>query len=176
VQSTCLAQGIEINIKGKKCTDSFQCFVDKYYLPFAEEAIRHFFALGFVAWRLRKTACGDAVPEVIPLGLFSWRIDSMPSSHALFWDNRRKIEMDSTQQAAQRAFERQKAFFQDAPPKAAQSARADSSSPAYKRQRRAMQRIDKAVQLGRDRDDSDTKMLRYPPPPPPPCFTFHGSD
>lgn len=51
----------------------------RFYLPFAENALRYFFALGFVPWRLRKLSTGDVVPEVIPLGLFTWSIESMPN-------------------------------------------------------------------------------------------------
>lgn len=81
IESTCLARGIEVRIRGKKVSTDFQRFVDRYYLPFAETAIRHFFTLGFVPWRLRRISTGDCVPEAVPLGLFTWSIDSIPNRH-----------------------------------------------------------------------------------------------
>lgn len=170
VQSTCLAQGIEINIKQKKSTGDFQRFVDRHYLPFAEEAVRHFFTLGFVPWRLRKVPSGDAVPEVIPLGLFTWRIDSMPNNHAFFWDtyndnkkDEKTMMMDSSQLAALRAFERQKAFFGSSNGSAGGKMPAEQknkNSRAYYRQKRAMERISQSSRQV-EMDENSTKLLRY---------------
>jgi hypothetical protein len=55
-------------------TTAFQEHLNKYFIPFCEEAIRLFFVCGFVPWRLRKLegTSGDVVPEVLPLGTFSW--------------------------------------------------------------------------------------------------------
>jgi hypothetical protein len=163
VQSTCLAQGIEVKTKGKRSTEEFQCFVDRYYLSFAEEAVRHFFTLGFVPWRLRKLASGDAVPEVVPLGLFSWSIESMPNSHATMWKSgtQKQLGMDPSQAAAQIAFERQKAFFSSNDnQRRYRPYNEGKNSSAYRRQQRAMKRLAHAVGNGQERDDNDTKMLR----------------
>lgn len=35
------------------------------------------YATGFVPWRLRRLATGDPVPEVIPLGLFTWGVETL---------------------------------------------------------------------------------------------------
>ena len=35
------------------------------------------FTYGFVPWRLRKLCTGDPVPEVIPMGLFTWSTESL---------------------------------------------------------------------------------------------------
>jgi hypothetical protein len=66
---------------GSQSVDSSGC-TRRYYLPFAESAIRYFFALGFVPWRLRKISTGDVVPEVIPLGMFTWSIESITNRNA----------------------------------------------------------------------------------------------
>lgn len=79
IESTCLARGIDMEIGGKSPSQEFRAFVSRYYLPFAENALRYFFALGFVPWRLRKLSTGDVVPETIPLGLFTWSIESIPN-------------------------------------------------------------------------------------------------
>lgn len=119
VQSTCLAQGITMKIKDRYASPNFQSFVDRYYIPFAEEAIRHFFVLGFVPWRLRKISTGDSVPEVVPLGLFTWRIDSCPNRPEVYGIRDMKGRssdptvhaMKTEQLQAQLAFEKQKSFF-----------------------------------------------------------------
>ena len=113
--------------------------VCRYYLPFAESAIRYFFALGFVPWRLRKISTGDLVPEVIPLGLFTWSIESIPNRVARKGhDNQQQQQgsaatnngqfsghpgartaghgsliADKHQMAAERSYQKQKAYFSD---------------------------------------------------------------
>ena len=134
IEATCLARGIQLKIRGRAASDTFQKFLDRYYLPFAESAIRQFFTLGFVAWRLRRLASGDCVPEALPLGMFTWSIDSMPNrtsrnssgSRKGYAATQRKMIspwLDSTnkpgkklgeekeQVAARRAFENQKQYF-----------------------------------------------------------------
>ena len=39
--------------QGRTISPAFQKFVDRYYIPFAEEAIRYFYSLGFVPWSVR---------------------------------------------------------------------------------------------------------------------------
>lgn len=57
-------------------TPSFRTFINRYYMRFARDAIRMFFVLGFVVWRARRIVERDGVhqvvPEIIPLGGFSW--------------------------------------------------------------------------------------------------------
>uniref|UniRef100_A0A6T8KLY8 Uncharacterized protein n=2 Tax=Hemiselmis andersenii TaxID=464988 RepID=A0A6T8KLY8_HEMAN len=76
IESTCLAQGIDVTMDGNPATKEFKTFIEKYYVSFCENAIRCFFACGFVPWRLRKIASGDPVPEVIPFGLYSWTVEN----------------------------------------------------------------------------------------------------
>lgn len=134
IESTCLARGIQLKIRGCQASKDFQRFLDRYYLPFAEHAIRHFFTLGFVPWRLRRLATGDCVPEAIPLGLFTWSIDSIPNRTSAGADAgaaatvagrsralqkrrshqesiKRKMGQEKEQVAANRAFENQREYF-----------------------------------------------------------------
>ena len=140
VESTCLARGIDMEIGGKPPSLEFRNFVSRFYLPFAESAIRYFFALGFVPWRLRKLCTGDVVPEAIPLGIFTWSIESIPNrvprrsdrsnpqatTQGQHNDNGRFARpnerggaasssgtMDKHQMAAEQAFAKQKAYFSD---------------------------------------------------------------
>lgn len=114
IESTCLARGIGVKIRGKNASTDFQQFIDRYYLPFAENAIRHLFTLGFVPWRLRRISTGDSVPEVIPLGMFTWSIDSIPdrlSSRRTRHGNSFHRNYSLEQDAAERAFQKQKQYF-----------------------------------------------------------------
>lgn len=124
VESTCLARGIHLKIRGRPASKEFQKFLDRYYLPFAEASIHHFFTLGFVPWRLRRLSSGDCVPEAIPLGMFTWSIDSIPNrtGRAAAPPTRQKRRQqqqhnssplggEKEQVASKRAFENQKEYF-----------------------------------------------------------------
>eukprot|EP00961_Rhodomonas_salina_P217920 2944639-Rhodomonas_salina.3 len=77
-------------IKGITCTtidgsematDAFKDFLNRYYMRFARDAIRMFFVLGFVVWRLRtitEAGAKQIVPEVLPLGSFTWNVKTAP--------------------------------------------------------------------------------------------------
>lgn len=59
-----------------KATDDFQKHLEKYFLPFCIEAMRYFFICGFVPWHVRRLpSTGDLVPEILPLGTFTWHIE-----------------------------------------------------------------------------------------------------
>lgn len=59
-----------------KATKEFQNHLDKYFLPFCMEAIRYFFICGFVPWHVRRLkSSGDLIPEILPLGTFTWHIE-----------------------------------------------------------------------------------------------------
>lgn len=61
-------------------TPKFQAFVSRYYVPFCRDAIRVFFMLGFVPWRIRRvldyTGAMQKIPEVLPLGTFEWTVSA----------------------------------------------------------------------------------------------------
>jgi len=76
VESTCLAQGFGLKVEGSEAKEEFLEFIQPHYMRFLGEAIRAIFAYGFVPWRLRKLATGDAVPEVIPMGTFTWSVET----------------------------------------------------------------------------------------------------
>jgi hypothetical protein len=59
-----------------QATDQFQKHLEKHWVPFCEEAIRMFYVCGFMPWHVRRLgSTGDLVPEVLPLGTFSWRVE-----------------------------------------------------------------------------------------------------
>lgn len=79
--STCLARGIKIRVGGMDATKEFDNHIQQYYIPFCENSIRSMFLGGFVPWRLRKSASGDVVPEVLPIGSYSWIITENRQQH-----------------------------------------------------------------------------------------------
>jgi hypothetical protein len=59
-----------------QATRDFQKHIDKYFLPFCSEAIRYFFICGFVPWHVRRLkSTGDLIPEILPLGTFTWHVE-----------------------------------------------------------------------------------------------------
>ena len=78
VQSTCLSQGVHCSIDGTPCSRDFQLFVDKWYVRFAQQAIRAFFTYGFAPYVIRKLDSGDEIPEILPHGTFHWYTEVPP--------------------------------------------------------------------------------------------------
>lgn len=108
------------------------------------------FVCGFVPWRLRRLGSGDPVPEVLPLGLFTWSVESMMQSKS------------ASQQptAAESARKKKQNHRLEAPGSSADPILKDPKSvgpwsTVYERQRRALQR-----QMDPP-DDESTKALRY---------------
>jgi hypothetical protein len=75
VEATCMAQGLLCRVGGAPCTDEFQRFVDRHYIPFCRQAIRACFTYGFVPWYVRKLESGDQIPQVLCNGTFHWRTE-----------------------------------------------------------------------------------------------------
>lgn len=53
---------------------NFQRFIDKYFYSFCKDSIISYLAVGFVPYRIRKNEKGADVPEVLPLGTFTWHV------------------------------------------------------------------------------------------------------
>ena len=75
VEATCMAQGLFCRIDDVPCSDAFQRFLDRHYVPFCRQAIRACFTYGFVPWHVRQLESGDRVPEVLCNGTFNWRTE-----------------------------------------------------------------------------------------------------
>lgn len=97
--------------------------------------------------RLRRLSTGDPVPEVIPLGMFTWSVESLAE---------RMGSEQSGVEAGRRNFEKQVEYFSSKryKPYHVQEGSQHLGS-MYKRQQRALQR-----QIAPE-DDEATKMLRY---------------
>lgn len=72
IESFLLSKDILVDIDDRRATASFERFVNRYYKEFCQKAIKTMFVCGFVPWFVRKLKSGDVVPDVLPLGSFSW--------------------------------------------------------------------------------------------------------
>lgn len=115
IQSTCLAQGLEMRIGNKgKPSDRFQRHLQRHYMLFCEQAIRCMFVCGFVPWRLRMLSTGDPVPEVLPLGMFMWTIETIPDSVASSYSSHGRHSNSSNtmmELSGKSNFKKQQQFF-----------------------------------------------------------------
>lgn len=84
IDNICLCRELDFNIIEKDKSSSkrarlgpqgdFKRFINRHYIPFLKDAIRSMHTLGFVLWTTVKLESGDNVPEVVPMGTFTWRI------------------------------------------------------------------------------------------------------
>lgn len=74
--SHCLGGGgIQLRYGGSTPpSPNFQRYLDKYFYPFCREAIVLYLAVGFVPYRIRLNERGSKIPEVLPLGTFTWHV------------------------------------------------------------------------------------------------------
>ena len=79
MENMCLSRDIDFDIGTEPPTKEFKAFVNRHYYPFLKNAIRQAHGLGFVVWCLRKLPSGDHVPEVLPLGTFTWAVEPDPT-------------------------------------------------------------------------------------------------
>ena len=76
LQAHCLCCGLSLHFGRDRipATPSFQQHIEHYYLEFCRQSIESFLTVGFVPYRICRMACGAQVPEVLPLGTFSWYV------------------------------------------------------------------------------------------------------
>jgi hypothetical protein len=83
IENICLSRELEFTMHGGGAPSSeFKSFVNKHYPRFLKNAIRQAHGLGFVVWCVRKLPSGDKVPEVLPLGTFTWTVEMDPTNQS----------------------------------------------------------------------------------------------
>lgn len=75
IENMCLSRELKLTMGGQAPTAAFNSFVQRHYLLFLKNAIRQAHGLGFVVWCVRKLPSGDKIPEVLPLGTFTWTVE-----------------------------------------------------------------------------------------------------
>jgi hypothetical protein len=75
VQSFCLVGGIQLRYGGTSPpTPRFAQHLQKHYLPFCRNVIESFLTVGFAPYRIRTTDGGAKVPELLPVGTYTWHV------------------------------------------------------------------------------------------------------
>lgn len=83
IENICLSRELDFTVRdGTTPTAEFKAFVNRHYPRFLKNAIRQAHGLGFVVWCVRRLPSGDRVPEVLPLGSFTWSVEMDPSHHS----------------------------------------------------------------------------------------------
>jgi len=75
LEDACLSNDILCFIGCCKSTPKFHAFVQRHYKAFCKDALKAFYFCGFVPYHMTRLQSGDTVPEVLPLGTFSWRVE-----------------------------------------------------------------------------------------------------
>jgi hypothetical protein len=77
LQSHCLLGGIQLRYGQSRSlspTPNFAQHLKRYFIPFCRDAIVSFLTVGFAPYRIRLNERGAKIPEILPLGTFSWRV------------------------------------------------------------------------------------------------------
>lgn len=73
--SHCLGgSGIQLRYGNVPPTPNFKKHIDNYFTSFCQDAIVSYLSVGFVPYRIRLNEKGAKVPEVLPLGTFTWHV------------------------------------------------------------------------------------------------------
>eukprot|EP00961_Rhodomonas_salina_P193404 2610852-Rhodomonas_salina.1 len=79
-------------------TPKFREFVNDHYMRFSRDAIRMFHTIGFAVWRLtrrRTKGTFQTVPELFPLGTFTWAVRVRDAKEADTGGGKRKYGSNS---------------------------------------------------------------------------------
>jgi hypothetical protein len=85
-QQHCLSGGLNVAFQNNvRATPQFETHIRRYFLPFCRDAIQSFLAVGFAPYRLRKLRDGCQVPEILPIGTYSWNVSRAPTVLPKAW-------------------------------------------------------------------------------------------
>jgi hypothetical protein len=77
IQNHCLSGGGGLQLRfahNVPPTPSFARHLQRYYVDFCRQAIEAFLSVGFAAYRLRRLKSGARIPELLPLGTYTWHV------------------------------------------------------------------------------------------------------
>ena len=75
VQAFCLVGGIQLKYGGTTPpTPRFTQHLNKNFIPFCRDVIESFLTVGFAPYRIRKSKSGAQIPELLPLGTYTWHV------------------------------------------------------------------------------------------------------
>ena len=80
IENICLSRELDFTVQKRVPPSAeFKAFVNRHYPRFLKNAIRQAHGLGFVVWCVRRLPSGDKIPEVLPLGTFTWTVEMDPT-------------------------------------------------------------------------------------------------
>jgi hypothetical protein len=83
IENICLSRELDFTMPdGGAATGKFKAFINRHYPRFLKNAIRQAHGLGFVVWCVRRLPSGDKIPEVLPLGTFTWTVEMDPTNQS----------------------------------------------------------------------------------------------
>ena len=86
IQQHCLSGGLNMSFPGNAPpTPHFESHIQRYFVPFCRDAIQSFLAVGFAPYRMRALRDGCMVPEIMPLGTYSWHVSRDPTVLPKAW-------------------------------------------------------------------------------------------
>ena len=81
IQHHCLSGGLNVHFGSLPPTPRFERHLNHHFLFFCREAIEALLTVGFVPYRLRTLTNDDVIPEVLPLGTYSWCVVRQSGAH-----------------------------------------------------------------------------------------------
>jgi hypothetical protein len=85
-QQHCLSGGLTVTFQNNaQPTHHFEQHIHRYFLPFCRDAIQSFLAVGFAPYRFRTLRDGCKVPEILPIGTYSWNVSRAPTVLPKAW-------------------------------------------------------------------------------------------
>jgi hypothetical protein len=75
MQAFSLVGGIQLKYGGTTPpTPRFTQHLNRYFLPFCRDVIEAFLTVGFAPYRIRTNESGARIPELLPLGTYTWHV------------------------------------------------------------------------------------------------------
>jgi hypothetical protein len=87
IEWSCLSNEVEVKLGKDAGSEAFSKHVHEYYKPFLMEAVACWLMCGFVPWIHKKNARDEFIPQVLPVGSFTWYISNAPEKKRTRYSN-----------------------------------------------------------------------------------------
>lgn len=87
ITNSTLASDLLVAIDGRPAAAGFVRFVNKYYKPFLRDCVEYMTVYGFVPFVVRRAACGNKLPVILPHGSFTWKVGPRKATKGVRYNN-----------------------------------------------------------------------------------------
>jgi hypothetical protein len=87
IANSTLANDLLVAIDGRPAAAGFSRFVNKHYKPFLRDCVEYMAVYGFVPFVVRRAACGNKLPVILPHGSFSWKVGPRKAAKGVRYNN-----------------------------------------------------------------------------------------